>query len=91
MGIAAIAALLGLYMGERVKVKGENCSLKKWRCQRGGALVATTEALASQRSAFRPLLSHKPVYRFDNSCSDWSRAVWQSHTAWVAISRDCQI
>ena len=30
MGIAAIAALLGLYMGERVKVKGENCPLKKW-------------------------------------------------------------
>ena len=59
MGIAGIAALLGLYIGERVKVKGENCSLKKWRCQRGGALVATTGALAPQRSAFRPLLSHK--------------------------------
>ena len=42
MGIAAIVALLGLYIGERVKVKGENCPLKKWRCQRGGALVATT-------------------------------------------------
>ena len=58
MGIAAIAALLGLYIGERVKVKGENCPLKKLRCQRGGALVATTGALAPQRSAFRPLLSH---------------------------------
>ena len=39
--------------------KKENLSVltevlsKKWRCQRGGALVATTEALASQRSAQR--------------------------------------
>ena len=37
------------------------------------------------------LLSHKPVYRFDNSCSERSREVWRSHTAWVAISRDCQM
>ena len=53
--------------------------------------VLKHQALASQRSAFRPLLSHKPACRFDNSCSERSRAVWQSHTAWVAISRDCQI
>ena len=65
---------------------------KKWRWQcETVALLATTEPLGLQRSAFRPQLSHKPVYRFDNSCSDWSRAVWQSHTAWVAISRDCQM
>ena len=80
MGIAGIAALLGLYIGERVKVKGENCSLKKWRCQRGGALVATTGALAPQRSAFRPLLSHNVASK--RARSSMAAAVGHAQHRW---------